>query len=37
MDPRRSLGWVIGNHLEDQFPNPLRRLFPSDLSLDSGN
>jgi hypothetical protein len=28
MDPRCSRGWVLGNHLENQFPNLLRRLFP---------
>jgi hypothetical protein len=29
MEPRCSPGWVLGNHLENQFPNLLRRLFPS--------
>jgi len=37
MDPWCSPGWVLGNHLENQFPNLLRRLFPSNLPLDSGN
>ena len=37
MDPRCSPGWVLGNHLENQFPNLLRRLFPSNLPPDSGN
>jgi hypothetical protein len=31
MDPRCSPGWVLSNHLENQFPNLLRRLFPSNL------
>ena len=25
VDPRRSLGWVLNDHTEDQFPNLLRR------------
>jgi hypothetical protein len=29
MDPRCSPGWILGNHLENQFPNLLGRLFPS--------
>ena len=37
MDPRCSPGWVLGNHLENQFPNLLRRLFPSNLPPDSRN
>jgi len=37
MDPRCSPGWVLGNHLENQFSNLLRRLFPSNLPPDSGN
>ena len=37
MDPRRSPGWVLGNHLVNQFPNLLRRRSPSDLSPDSGD
>ena len=37
MDPWCSPGWVLGNHLENQFPNLLRRLFPSNLPLHSGN
>ena len=37
MDPRCSPGWVLNDHPEDQFPNFLRRLFPSDLPPDSGD
>src|SRR5208283_1666782 len=37
MDPRCSPGWVLSNHLENQSPNLLRRLFPSNLSPDSGD
>jgi hypothetical protein len=37
MDPRCSPSWVLGNHLKNQFPNLLRRLFPSNLPPDSGN
>ena len=37
MDPWCSPGWVFGNHQENQFPNLLRRLFPSNLPLASGN
>jgi len=37
MDPRRSSGGVLGNHLEDQFPKLLRRPFPSNLPPDSGD
>src|SRR5271165_1921040 len=34
---RRSPGWVLGNHSEDQIPNLLRCPFPSNLPPDSGN
>ena len=37
MDPRCSPSWVLGDHLENQFPNLLRRLFPSNLPPDFGN
>jgi hypothetical protein len=37
MDPRCSPGWILGDHLENQFPNLLGRLFPSNLPPDSGN
>src|SRR5271156_2811944 len=37
VDARRSPGWVLGTHPENQFPNLLRRLFPSTLPPDSGN
>lgn len=37
MDPRRSPSWVLGNHLEDQFPNLLRRRSSSDVPTDSGD
>ena len=37
MYPRRSPGWVLGNHLEDQLPNLLRRPSSSNLRPDSGD
>ena len=37
MNPRRSPSWVLNDHPEDQFPNLLRCLFPSDLPPDSGD
>jgi len=37
VNPRRSPGWILNDHPEDQFPNLLRCLFPSDLPPDSGN
>ena len=37
MDPRRSPGGVVNDHTEDQFPNLLRRLSPSDLPPDAGD
>src|SRR5258708_14351496 len=37
MYPRRSPGWVLGNHLVDQLPNLLRRPSSSNLRPDSGD
>jgi hypothetical protein len=37
MYPRRSPRWVLNEHTEDQFPDLLRRPFPSNLPPDSGN
>ena len=37
MYPRRSPRWVLNDHTEDQFPDLLRRPFPSNLRPDSGN
>jgi len=37
MDARGAPSWILNDHLEDQLANRLRRLFPSDLPLDSGN
>ena len=37
MNPRRSPSWVLNDHPEDQLPDLLRRLFPSNLPPDSGN
>jgi len=37
MDVRGAPSWVLNDHLEDQLADFLRRLFPSDLPLDSGN
>src|ERR1700730_7144804 len=37
MDPRRSPGWVLGNHLEDQLSSLLRRPSSSNLRPDSGD
>jgi hypothetical protein len=37
MDARGAPSWILNDHLEDQLANLLRRLFPSDLPLDSGN
>jgi hypothetical protein len=37
MDPRCSPGWVVSDHPNDQLPNLLRRLFPSNRPPDSGD
>ena len=37
MYPRHSPAWVLGNHLEDQLPNLLRRPSSSNLRPDSGD
>ena len=37
MDPRCSPGGVLNDHAEDQFPNLLRRPFPSHLPPSSGD
>jgi hypothetical protein len=37
VDARSSPAGVLSHHLQDQFPNLLRRRSPSDLPPDSGN
>jgi hypothetical protein len=37
MDARRSPGWVLGKHPEDQLPNFFRRLSSPNLRPDSGD
>jgi hypothetical protein len=36
MGPRRSPGWILNDHTEDEFPNLLRRRSSSNLPPDSG-